>query len=299
MNITIIGPGAIGTLLASTLSKAGATITIIAKPEHQKLIERSTINLINNNLSQEYKINIKTKIGETDYIILTTKSYDVLPIINSLKKTNIPLMCCQNGLQTMYHLKEKFGNKRVAYLVTGYGLSKVEPGTTKQKGKGFTFTGNLSGEHDSNITQIANYLVKGGMECKLVNNIQDYIWLKAIINSSINPIAASEKIKNGYLQKPEFNKLLKQICLESTEVATKLGVTLPLDPWKEINNIIKKTFENECSMLQDIKNKKQTEIEAINGEIVKLGKTNNVKVPLNQKFLEKIKLISNQYQEPC
>ena len=52
-------------------------------------------------------------------------------------------------------------------------------------------------------------------------------------------------------------------------------------------------------MLQDIKNKKQTEIEAINGEIVKLGKTNNIKVPLNQKFLEKIKLISNQYQEPC
>ena len=72
-----------------------------------------------------------------------------------------------------------------------------------------------------------------------------------------------------------------------------MKIKLPLDPWIEINKIIDKTSENTCSMLQDIKNQKTTEIEAINGEIIRIGKQYNIPTPKNQEFLQRIQLMSN------
>ena len=131
-----------------------------------------------------------------------------------------------------------------------------------------------------------------GIECNIDNNIQDYVWLKTIINSAINPIASLAEVKNGKLRNPELNEKVKEICEESEHIAMKKGIKLPLDPWKEINSIIEKTAENKCSMLQDLENDQKTEINAINGELIKIAKELSINPIQNQQALSEIEKIS-------
>ena len=75
------------------------------------------------------------------------------------------------------------------------------------------------------------------------------------------------------------------------------GIKLPLDPWDEIVKILSNTANNKCSMLQDIDNEQKTEIEQINGEIIRLSKLLKISVPMNQKYYERIITKTSLYQE--
>ena len=78
---------------------------------------------------------------------------------------------------------------------------------------------------------------------------------------------------------------MKILCEESTSVSLANGIKLPLDPWDEIVKILSNTANNKCSMLQDIDNEQKTEIEQINGEIIRLSKLLKISVPIDQKIL--------------
>ena len=292
MNITVVGAGALGNMLATKLSKYNK-VKLVVKPEHEKIIREKGILFkeIDNKIINP-KLEIATNIEETDLVILCVKSYDILDIIETIKNIESPIMCCQNGLQTLHLLIDKIDPKRISYLVTGHGISKIKLGISEHKGKGFTYIGELSGTVSERIKQISNDLGSNGVVCNIVTNIEEYVWLKTIINSAINPIAALAEVKNGELKRPELYEKIKEICDESEYITEKKGIKLPLNPWKEINSIIDKTANNKCSMLQDLENNKQTEIEAINGELIRIAKELSINPIHNQQVFSEIEQLS-------
>ena len=292
MNITIIGAGAIGTMLATRLSNNNK-IKLMIKHEHTNLKERRAIIL--REISGEERnidVNFEDKIMETDLIIIAVKSYDLPQIVNNLAEMKTPIMCCQNGLHSLNYIKENIEVERLSYLVTGTGSSKIEPGLSHHKGDSFTYIGDLSNKETDIIKNICDSLTNNNMKCEIVEDIGNYIWLKTIINSAINPVATISNVKNGELREQRLNEYMKNICKESTKVALKTGIELPLNPWNEINSIIEKTAENKCSMLQDIENNQMTEIDAINGEIVRIADREGIPVPYNKKITTEIKKLS-------
>ena len=292
MNITIIGAGAIGTMLATRLSNNNK-IKLMIKPEHTNLKERRAI-ILREISGEERNINVdfEDKVMETDLIIIAVKSYDLPPIVNNLAEMKTPIMCCQNGLHSLNYIKENIEVERLSYLVTGTGSSKIEPGLSHHKGDGFTYIGELSNKETDIIKNICDSLTNNNMKCEIVENISNYIWLKTIINSAINPVATISNVKNGELREQRLNEYMKNICKESTKVALKTGIELPLNPWNEINSIIEKTADNKCSMLQDIENNQMTEIDAINGEIVRIADREGIPAPYNKKITTEIKKLS-------
>jgi 2-dehydropantoate 2-reductase len=291
MKITIIGAGAIGTTLAALLSKKGTEISILSN----KGIEEDKEIILKNfrGKTVKKKVRIINILDESDWYILAVKSYDVRPLINSLKNKKANILCCQNGIETYNLLKTEINEKRLSHMVTGMGCSKIDTGKAEFKGSGFTFIGEFSGEMREAIKKLASKMNEAGIKCKIVDNIFDYVWLKTIINSSINPIAAYNKVVNGKLSEPELKEQVKKICNESIIIAQKIGIDLPLDPWEEVKNIIKNTSDNKCSMLQDLENGNRTEIDAINGEIIRIAKANNLSCKYNQKFFDKIQSITS------
>ena len=292
MNITIIGAGAIGTMLATRLSNNNK-IKLMIKPEHTNLKERRAI-ILREISGEERNINVdfEDKVMETDLIIIAVKSYDLPPIVNNLAEMKTPIMCCQNGLHSLNYIKENIEVERLSYLVTGTGSSKIEPGLSHHKGDGFTYIGDLSNKETDIIKNICDSLTNNNMKCEIVEDIGNYIWLKTIINSAINPVATISNVKNGELREQRLNEYMKNICKESTKVALKTGIELPLNPWNEINSIIEKTADNKCSMLQDIENNQMTEIDAINGEIVRIADREGIPAPYNKKITTEIKKLS-------
>ena len=294
MKITVIGPGAIGTLLAALLSNTNVKISLLVKPKHKELLRDGKI-VLNNFKGRRIKkkIRIITELNNPDWIILAVKSYDIGNLIELLGNCDAPILCCQNGIKTYLQLTEKIGKERIAYMVTGIGSSKIETGEAEFKGSGFTFIGEASGIISPRLNNLLELVRKSGITCEVVDDVLSYVWLKTIINSSINPVAAHAKVINGDLRRPELNKIVHKLCMESTNISTKMGINLPLEPWSEIEKIIRNTAENKCSMLQDLENGRQTEIDAINGEIVRIAESNGLDASYNKEFIKKIKSVSN------
>ena len=293
MNITIIGPGAIGVSLACSLAKNN-TVSLLVKQQHNNLVKKGKISVkeISGKIIDK-EIVIITKLSKTDLVILAVKSYSIKNLINELTAIDTPILCCQNGLQTLNRLKNEIDPSRISYLVTGAGSSKIEAGVSHRNGEGFTFIGQIEGQNGLNIKNISDSLNDNGIKCSSVENIQDYIWLKAIINSAINPIATINNVKNGDLRKKELIGDVEKICAESTAIANHVGINLPLDPWKEIVTILEKTASNKCSMLQDVENQQETEIEAINGEFIRIASDNNIDATYNSLAVSKVKQITS------
>jgi len=288
MNITIIGAGALGNMLATKLSRNNE-VKLIVKKKHTALIENQKILFrdIKGNIIKS-KINIGTEIENCDLIILCVKSYDAQILIQKLSNLDTPLLLCQNGLKTMNYALNNIDEKRLSYLVTGNGISKIKTGISEHKGLGFTYLGNLSKSKSNLLQNISNNLKEEDMDCKIVENIEEFVWLKTVINSAINPIATLAEVKNGELKNPELNDEVKKLCEESSKIASSNGIKLPLDPWIEINKIIEKTADNKCSMLQDLENNQQTEIDAINGELIRIGKKLSINTMYNQQIFSEI-----------
>ena len=288
MDITIVGAGALGNMLATKLSRNNK-VNLIVKKKHKALIENQEILFkdIDGNIIKS-KINIGTDIENCDLIILCVKSYDTQILIQKLSSLDTPILLCQNGLKTMNYALKNIDEKRLSYLVTGNGISKIKTGISEHKGQGFTYLGNLSKSKSNLLKNISKNLKEEGMDCSIVENIEEFVWLKTVINSAINPIATLAEVKNGKLGNPELNDEVKKLCEESTKIAYSNSIKLPLDPWKEINKIIEKTADNKCSMLQDLENNQQTEIDAINGELIRIGKKLSINTIYNQQVFSEI-----------
>jgi 2-dehydropantoate 2-reductase len=292
MNITIVGAGALGNLLATKLSKNNE-VKLIVKAKHADLIENQEILFrdIKGNIIKS-KIKIGTNIENCDLIILCVKSYDAKILIQKLSYLDTPLLLCQNGLKTLNYALENIDEKRLSYLVTGNGISKIKAGISEHKGLGFTYLGNLSKLKSNILHNISNSLKEQDMDCSIVENIEEYVWLKTVINSAINPIATLGEVKNGELRNPGLNDEVKNLCVESSNIASSNGINLPLDPWQEINKIIEKTANNKCSMLQDLENNQQTEIDSINGELIRIGEKLSINPIYNQQVFSEIMKLS-------
>ena len=292
MDITIVGAGALGNMLATKLSRNNK-VNLIVKEKHTGLIENQEILFrdIDGNIIKS-KINIGTDIEDCDLIILCVKSYDTQSLIQKLSSFDTPLLLCQNGLKTMNYALKNIDEKRLSYLVTGNGISKIKTGISEHKGPGFTYLGNLSKSKPNLLQNISKNLKEQDMDCSIVDNIEEFVWLKTVINSAINPIATLAEVKNGKLRDPELNEEVKNLCEESSNIASSSGIKLPLDPWIEINKIIEKTADNKCSMLQDVENNQQTEIDAINGELIRIGKEISISTIYNQQIFSEIEKLS-------
>tara|TARA_B100000586_G_C20077311_1_gene413680 strand:+ start:572 stop:1456 length:885 start_codon:yes stop_codon:yes gene_type:complete len=294
MKITVIGPGAIGTLLATSMAKCGNDVSVLVKSLQKKQLENGIMILDDfHGKKIESRVKITTKLENPDWTILAVKSYDVANLVHLLKKGKSPVLCCQNGIKTYKQMKEEIDRERIAYMVTGMGCSKIGPGRAVFKGSGFTYIGTISGQKIPEIQELSDVMNKSGIQCKVVEDIFNYVWLKAIINCSINPVAAYYRVTNGKLERPELKQKIRSICMETKEIAKKTGIDLPLEPWAEIKRIIQNTSENKCSMLQDLENGNQTEIDALNGEIIRIANDNGLDAPYNKEIMEKITSVSN------
>ena len=199
MDITIVGAGALGNMLATKLSRNNK-VNLIVKKKHTGLIENQEILFrdIDGKIIKS-KINIGTDIENCDLIILCVKSYDTQILIQKLSSLDTPILLCQNGLKTMNYALKNIDEKRLSYLVTGNGISKIKTGISEHKGQGFTYLGNLSKSKSNLLKNISKNLKEEGMDCSIVENIEEFVWLKTVINSAINPIATLAELKNGKL----------------------------------------------------------------------------------------------------
>lgn len=298
MNIAIFGAGAIGSFFGALLSKKN-NVVLVGRKNHVATIKKNGLKI-----QGKTNLHVTVKAVESakkisfipDLLILAVKSYDTEPAIKQAKSLigeNTVVMSLQNGLDNIEKIEKNVKHQNIIVCITTNGVIFSKPGVITHTGIGKTTIGELNGEETKRIKDIVNIFNNAGLKTIVNNNIMTEIWIKAIINSSINPLTTLFQCKNGYLIKnPVLERLVEKICLESTNIAKANGLNLSYnDMIKNTKEVINDTAENYSSMFQSYERGKKTEIDSINGKMVEVGKTYGVDTSINESLVNLIKFL--------
>ncbi len=288
MKITIIGPGAIGLLLASSLEERN-DVSMLVKRKHYDTLNKNGLWIKKGEKKRKIKAKIITEMENPDVVIIAVKSYDLQTTKKILRTFKGKIIICQNGLKMLDYNPENSND--ILTIVTSVGAISLELGITEFMGTGNTVIGNLS-DTDKRTWNLETLFTKEYFEILPVTNIVEHIWLKATINSAINPIASVHSLRNGKLSELKYWKIVEELLKESIKIAKANNIEFPENPLEATKRIIDKTPNNLCSMLQDLKKGQKTEIDEINGIIVKTGEKYNLVTTINNEYLQKVKSIS-------
>jgi 2-dehydropantoate 2-reductase len=198
-----------------------------------------------------------------------------------LAAKNTIVLTLQNGLGNEEIIRRHFGVERTAAGVTSQGATFLGPGRIRHAGKGPTHVAMADG--GAKLSGLVKALEGAGFETKLEKDVADLVWSKLVINVGINALTAFTGLPNGkLLEMEETRALMADLVGEAVAVARKRGIHFTYaDPLATVLEVAKKTGANRSSMLQDFDRKRESEIEFMNGAIVREAAALGIPVPVN------------------
>lgn len=285
--ILILGTGAMASLFAACLAASGAKVRMLGTwLESIEALNKAGVRLVGmDGVERSYPVeatNDPLDCVGSRFAIVMVKSYQTKRVAQQLSVCLAEeglALTLQNGLGNDITLAEVLGAERIASGVTTVGATLIEPGLIRLGGDGVISLGK-----NERLQSLAELLIKAGFEVETVKNTDSLVWGKLVINASINPLTALLEVPNGDLvTNPSTRTLMGLVANETAEVSLAKGINLPYpDPVAMVESVAQKTASNQSSMLKDVIRNSPTEIDAINGAVVRVGEAINVPVDINR-----------------
>lgn len=284
LNHWIVGPGAIGRLLALRLVQHGQRVTLIGRrplPSRQTLVtpegQASTLEVTTRTSPPQ---------GSPDMVHLTTKAYATEAAYAALAEhlpTNTPLVLWQNGFHAQPRLSARHPGP-VLCATTTDGAYVEGDDRVVHAGHGDTAIGSLDGGHAALAESLAGLLSDAGLPTRAVPDIRQRLWQKLAVNAAINPLVAHYRIRNGELRDAPYRAEVEAIIAEVAGVMQAEGIAPPsgtgLEGWRALVwKVVEATATNRASMLQDVLAGRPTEHEAILGPLVSAAARHGLATP--------------------
>lgn len=309
-----------GTLMAARLSSAmqaggsddeaerPETVTLYGRPsEHIAAIQRDGVILTERDGSAHSVPVTATSdpagVEGSDLVLVLVKSWatgdSVKPLKSHLTRDAV-VLTLQNGLGNAAQLRSALlhdGVRPHVWLgVTTQAALRTAPGKVSHTGEGITVIGRKSSEVNTRLQQVAATLTAAGIETHAVDDIHRWVWRKLAINAAINPVTALSGVPNRAIREnADLQRACRLLAGEAVAVAAARGLALDEQQlMNAINDVAEATGDNRSSMLVDLENGMRTEIDAINGAIVKEAQRRGIDVPANQLVLSLIRAREGQ-----
>ena len=303
MKIAVVGAGAMGSLFGALLSEAGAEVNLIdIWEEHVNTINHSGLKVERE--GQTRTVNTKATrdpatIGMVDLVVIFVKSThtpEAAATAASLIGSTGSVMTLQNGMGNADIIAESIDSSRILVGTTSHGATMLGPGSIRHAGMGATIIGAWSQEGADRAALVAGYMTKAGIETQAVAEVREVVWGKLIVNIGINAITALTGIKNGQLVDQACTRELSRAAVEeAVAVAQTQGIKIRDDAVDHVFAVAEATAPNRSSMGQDVDKKRRTEINAINGFIVRTAEKLGVEVPVNKTLAALIETMQYHY----
>ena len=290
--IFVLGAGAVGSSYGALLSKKN-DVTLIGNKAHLNAINSKGLTL-SGDIQQRFFIKAEPKIKEIptkSLILLTTKAHDSARAIKQAKdmlKEDTVILILQNGL----------GNKEVVKAIVGdkveviRGVPKIAAEFLKP-GEVTFWNGETILAKTRTGKAIAALFNECGLNVRVSNEIEREIWNKLILNCVVNPLTAILQVKNNEIPVERLRQVRSRIVEECVEVGKCEGIEFEPNVNESVDKCISR-YENYSSMCQDIMKGKDTEIDFINGKIVKLGRKHKIPTPINEAMVCLIKFLEGR-----
>jgi 2-dehydropantoate 2-reductase len=289
-----------GGLFAYFLVKSGQSVVMLdIHPERVERIIKEGLRIEGISGSGRVPAEIILKperVGEVNVVILCVKSYDTekaLQYVAPFLKPGTTIMTVQNGLGNVETIARIAGREYTIGGTTAHGATDLGLGRIRHAGRGETIIGSLSETSGERVREIARVFNQAGIETTITDDVEGTIWSKLLINAAINPLTAILHLRNGeLLEYPETREIIRGAVEETVAVVKEKRITLKWDdPVAQTERVCQATANNYSSMLQDVLNHKRTEIDFINGAIVREGESVGIPTPINSTLTRLVKAV--------
>lgn len=288
MNIGIIGTGAMACFYAHRFASAQHSVTVIGSWQSQiDALNEHGITLIETKGSTVQRVralSIHSEFDDFDIVFVITKANRTESAAVLLQKIKTKAtVTIQNGLGNFEILKKSNPHACIITAASTQGARIVKEGVVENTGNGITHFA-ISG-CDTEIHEMLESLFSHShLEYRFHNNADSVIWGKLLVNAGINALTAILDVNNGFLVENKIaNKMMMLLAKEVEKVATESGISLPFeDPCLQLVKVCEATAANTSSMRADVLRNAKTEIQFINGAVVKQADLVNVQVDANQ-----------------
>jgi 2-dehydropantoate 2-reductase len=210
----------------------------------------------------------------------------VAPAVGRIVGSAGVALTLQNGLGNREVLEAAAGGGRVLVGVTMAGVTLLGPGHVRGHVAGTV----LGADEAGAAFRIAALMDEAGLKAEVEPDIDRLLWRKLAVNCAINPLSALLGVPNGaLLETPDSRAVLEAAAREAGVVAAALGIDLGQDPVQAAVEVAQLTAANRSSMLQDLARGAATEIDAINGVVVREGERLGIPTPVNRRLLDDVR----------
>jgi 2-dehydropantoate 2-reductase len=304
--VAVVGAGAVGSYFGGMLARAGADVTLIGRPSHVDVWARDGLFLESMTFQGTVPVRASTDVAlarDADLVLVSVKCPDTESVARDLARhvrRDALIVSLQNGVDNVGRMRAAAALDSIAAVVY-VASSMPAPGRVKHAGRGDLLIGDLPGREgpsrDAVLARVAAWFEAAGVPCRVSPDIEADLWTKLIANAALNAISAVARVTYGEVAAhPDSREMVRQLVNECVAVARAGNIALPARDYVEmVLDFAEKIGAIYSSTAQDIERGKRTEIDALNGVVVRRGVELGVPTPVNQAVLALVKLKESQH----
>lgn len=296
LRVAVLGAGAVGCFYGGMLARAGHRVTLIGRPSHVQAFEAQGLRMQTLTFDETLKVDASTDasaVTGADLVLFAVKSPDTESAGASMREHLQPgalVLCLQNGVDNAERLRAVLPGANVAAAVVYVATEMAGPGHLRHHGRGeLVIEPSPAGE------RVAQALIEAGVPTEISDNVRGALWAKLILNCAYNALSAVGRIAYGELvQQPGVTAIMRDVVAECRAVAAADGVQLPGDVDLAVRRIAETMPTQYSSTAQDLMRGKPSEIDHLNGYVVRRGEALGVPTPANRVLWAVVKLVERQ-----
>lgn len=291
-----------GSVMGAQLKAGGNDVTLIdvAREALDAINSRGLIVQDKTGTQQTVPIRATDKpaeVGPVDLILVFVKCYHTEAAVRNaapLMGPDTMVLSLQNGWGNGPRIGAIVGEEKLLLGVCYHSATVLGPGHVLHAGKGMTFIGELNGSMTERLQSLAATFQKANIDVTATAHVLKEIWSKLALNVATLPTSATLRITaERLLDTPDMQQLMHGLLREVVAVAQAQKIPLDFNErWEAITGLLKKLAPNtKGSMLQDVENRRRTEIDVINGAIVEAGRRFGIPTPYNDAMVWMVKAL--------
>lgn len=298
MRVAVVGAGAMGSIFGARFQEGGLDTVLVdvSEPLVEKL-NADGVTVVQGDEERVVRVPATAdpaSVGECDLVVVFVKCYHTAAAAESARPlvgSDTTVASLQNGWGNGDVLAGIYDPSRIAVGVTYNSGTVLELGKVAHPGVGPTYVGPYSDGATAGAERVAEAVAAGGLEAEVVAEIRHEIWKKLILNAATLPTAALTGMNAGALTAHDgMHALVDETAREAVAVARGLGYDIDPDERCEyIHGLLTRAGPSKASMLQDFEAGRRTEVDVINGAVVRAAAEQGVAVPLNRAFVSLVK----------
>ena len=283
MKVTVMGAGAVGCYFGARLRQVGHDVTLIGRAATVNAVQAHGLRLQMQGRDEQLAIRASTQPSAAegaDLVLFCVKSGDTESAGASIKPFVTPactILCLQNGVDNAERLSQVLAFDAVPAAVY-VAVSMVGPGHVAHHGRGELIIGPSSGSERAALA-----FAQAGVPAQVTSAVMNALWAKLTANCAYNALSALTQLPYGELVRREgMEETLRAVVAECSVVARAAGVSLPETLWEDVHGLSQSMAGQLSSTAQDVARGRRSEIDFINGYVVRQAQRLGIEVPINR-----------------